>query len=98
MKDEYLLDIYEGSKSFVNGIYIKYTNASGIFDFEVHPCGWDFISFDYVNEYNENILNHAFELYEISNGIYEKHPFEDYTLKDILEVIGDKWSFELSDL
>ena len=60
---------------------------------EKHPCGWDFISFDDIEEYEE-ILEYKFEIYDISDNIYHDHDFEDKTLKEILTITKNQFNFE----
>lgn len=97
LSDEYLEEVYQASKSFHIGIYVNYKNAKGIKRDLIHPCGWDFISFLYIDEDDANdcIYNYLFRIEDISDGIYSSHPLEDLTLKEILEIVGENgWGFE----
>lgn len=81
---EYVNEIFSAAKEFFcNGIYILA---------DEHPCGWDFISFEYMETPDEKI-----ELSSISNGIYDYHSFHMETLFEILKSVGLKgWCFEIS--
>ena len=106
LSDEYLEEVYKASKFFHIGIYVNYKNAKGIKRDLIHPCGWDFISFENIEDtdcmskaeakdYDWSVYNYTFDSNDISNGVYDRHPFENYTLKEILEVFGENgWNFE----
>ena len=48
-----------------------------------------------AKDYDWSVYNYTFDSEDISRGIYDRHPFENYTLKEILEVVGENgWSFE----
>lgn len=83
--DELLVEIVKVAKeTFCNGLYVPC---------EKHPCGWDFISFDDIEEYEE-ILEYKFEISDITNNIYYDHDFEDKTLKEILTITEYQFNFE----
>jgi hypothetical protein len=85
INDEYALAVFESAKEhFGNGIYVKAKDQ--------HPCGWDFISFEYMDEYDDHI-----ELGDISNGVYDIHDYSYLNLLDVLKIVGMKgWCFELN--
>ena len=106
LSDKYLMEMYESSKFFGCGIYVTYEKAQGFRHNLVHPCCWDFISFENIEytdcmskaeakDYDWSVYNYTFDSNDISNGVYDRHPFENYTLKEILEVVGENgWNFE----
>lgn len=86
LTDELLIEIVSAANEvFCHGIYIPSE--------EGHPCGWDFISFDYIDGYEE-ILEYKFDITDISDGIYDVHEYENKTLKEILEATDCKFEFE----
>jgi hypothetical protein len=78
-------------KVFCNGIYVPSN---------YHPCGWDFISFDNIDELSQGKYdaNYIFNNYDICQGVYDEHEYEDCTLRDILEQTNGKMAFELSTI
>ncbi len=48
-----------------------------------HPCGWDLIDISYLEDIHELIENS-----EISNGVYDSHPYADKTLFEIITLVG----------
>lgn len=103
VSNEFLEEMFKVSTLFAGGIYIRYDKARSVNQEYIHPCGWDFLSFENVEEvqddnpedYDWSILNYVFEVEDFSNGIYQTHPLEGYTLKEILKIVGeDNWSFE----
>lgn len=85
LTDELLINIVEVAKeSFCDGIYVPC---------DEHPCGWDFISFDDIED-SEEVLEYEFTDINISNGIYAFHKFENKTLKEILTETECKFNFE----
>lgn len=58
-----------------------------------HPCGWDTLSFDEIEEYDE-ILEYKFDHHDISNGCYSNHEYEGKTLREILVETKNKFEFE----
>lgn len=85
MTDEQIIEIYKAAKEvFCNGIYVPVKDW--------HLCGWDFISFEYCDD---GILDWIFEDGDISNGIYSFHPYENMTLKQILNETNGKFAFEI---
>ena len=94
--NEFMKEMYESSKFFGDGIYIYYNRPCAMRE-EIHPCGWDFISFEHIDNDDKDycIYNYIFGLEDITNNIYSSHPFDGLTLKEILEKIGESnWSFE----
>lgn len=94
--NEFLKEVYESSKFFGEGIYVYY-HKTDIKSYEIHPCGWDFISFENIDNDEKDycVYNYMFGLEDITNGLYSCHPLEGLTLKEILEKIGEEnWSFE----
>lgn len=85
VNDEYAEEIFKAAKRhFCNGIYVKTENQ--------HPCGWDFISFEFMDDVDEEI-----GLCDISNYIYEEHDYSFMRLIDILKIVGMKgWCFEIN--
>jgi len=61
-----------------------------------HPCGWDFIDFDYIEDEND-VENHEFEEWEISNG-YGADAFTNKTLLEILKMVYGQVAFELNQI
>lgn len=85
--DENIKDIYDCTMTmFSHGIAVPSN---------VHPCGWDWLDFDYVGG-EEYIANHRFARFEISNGICEYHEYENLTLQDILEITKGRFLFEIN--
>ena len=90
--DEKVLQIYNSAiKYFCNGLYVKS---------DKHPCGWDYISFEDIDQDDEeyDVFNYIFSLADINDYIYDDHDFDGKTLKEILESIGDNWAFEISGI
>lgn len=88
-----LLDIIRAAKEcFCDGIYIPVKDQ--------HPCGWDFISFHYidVNDSDDEQLGYLFTLEDISGGIYDCHDYEDCTLDEILDKTKCKYAFEIESI
>ncbi len=85
---KYIEDIYNGAKDyFCDGIYVK-SNA--------HPCGWDFISFEYM-DCSSDAFDLPIGVEAISGGCYDFHDYEDMTLEDIITTVGiHGWCFEIS--
>ena len=106
LSDDFLEEMVKISTLFAGGIYINYDHTKSVESCHIHPCGWDFLSFENIEiddeksieeaqDYDYSVFNYVFETEDISNGIYEKHPLEGYTLKEILKIIGEKgWAFE----
>jgi hypothetical protein len=88
---KYARNVFEVAKEvFGGGIIVKS---------DVHPCGWDFISFEDYDNYDMIEENCGFVINDISNAIYDYHPFEGKTLLDILEEAGmNGWVFEESQI
>lgn len=85
--NEVLEEVYECAVNvFCKGIYVKS---------DKHPCGWDFITFEWVSE---DFLEYKFELCDISDGCYDDHDFEGLTLKEILIKADGKFSFEIQNI
>jgi len=83
-----LMEIIKCAKEiFCQGIYVPCNE---------HPCGWDFISFEYLDI--EDILTYQFEGYDISNGIYDSHPFIGLTLEEILKETNERFAFEIGQI
>ena len=85
--DKELIDIVD--KAYKEGIFIPCN---------IHPCGWDFVSF--VNLKNnlkkeEDILNYCFESKDISGGIYISHPFIGLTLNQVLSFANNEFKYEI---
>ena len=82
--DKTILDIFNCANEFYGcGIAVPITDG--------HPCGWEWLDFTNV----ENILEHQFEDYEISNGC----GVGEYTgliLKKILIQTDGKFAFEVN--
>lgn len=87
----------EVTKEFFNdGIWIKYDGININRNY-IHPCGYDFLSFDLIEIDDEDfdVEENTFSVCEFSNGIYDEHPLENKTLEEILDIIGENnWSFE----
>lgn len=85
--------MYEASKEFGDGIWVTY-NRSNINMSQIHPSGKDFISFDYVYDFEE-LESYKFDNSDISGGIYDSHPLKGKTLEEILNIVGKhNWDFE----
>ena len=78
--------VYNGAQSFAEGIYVPNDEPNG------HPCGWDFISFEYIDNENE-ALSYWFENSDISNG-YGSESFVGKTLLEILKMVHGQVAFE----
>lgn len=63
---------------------------------EHHISGYDFLDFNMIDSFDEeyNELNYVFDLNDISNGIYNNHPYENKTLNEILKITKCKFEFE----
>lgn len=88
LTDDILLEIIRVAKEvFCGGIYVPC---------DMHPCGWDFIDFNMIelDDEEEDPLEYQFELCDISSVIYDEHPYEDMTLREILEETDMKFEFE----
>lgn len=84
--DELLIDIVKCAKeAFGHVIYVPCDN---------HPCGWDSLDVDLLDE-DEEILEYKFEINDISDGIYDWHPLQGKTLREILTENGCKFEFEI---
>jgi hypothetical protein len=84
--DEQALEIFKTAKEvFCNGLYVKVKGA--------HPCEWDFISFEYCDD--DDIKDWLFWGDDISGGIYDNHPYNRMTLKEILQQAEGKYAFEI---
>lgn len=84
---------------FGNGIWIKYDGIAEINKYEIHPCGYDFLSFENIEMDDHrscwHIENYEFIVSDFSDDIYSRHPLEGCTLEQILDIIGEKnWNFE----
>jgi hypothetical protein len=88
INEDYAKCVFDNAKRyFCDGIYVK-TN-------DMHPCGWDFISFEYIDEFED--LMYPIGSERISNAIYDSHDYEDLNLLEILQKVGmDGWCFEIS--
>jgi len=77
---------------FCNGIYIP-TSDNG------HPCGWDFVSFEMIDNDDsaDEIFAHEFEDYEVSNG-FGSVEYIDKTLLEILKLCHGQVAFELNQI
>jgi hypothetical protein len=86
---EYVEDIFKAAREyFADGIYVKSDN---------HPCGWDFIDFQYCLECSSDVMDQPIGISEISGGNYGYHAFEDKTLFEIIKDVGmNGWCFEIS--
>ena len=80
VNETYVWDLLEVSKEeFGGNIYVKCNE---------HPCGWDSININYTEDIFDEI-----DITDISNGIYDSHPFADKTLFDVIVEVGIKgWS------
>lgn len=89
INDEYIKEIYEcAMKYFGNGIYVKSEDG--------HPCGWDFINFNMIDNDDEdyNMDNYTFECSNISDCCGSDE-FCGRTLKQVILLVGMKgWCFE----
>ena len=74
---------------FCQGIYVPCDS---------HPCGWDFIDFSDVTPSTVSVVTHEFDMMEISNGIYDGHPYEGMTLKQVLRETKGKYAFEIGSI
>lgn len=82
-KDEHIINVYNCAKEvYGHGIAIPSN---------YHPCGWDWIDFESV----EDILEHKFEGFDISNGCGNP-AYEGDTLKQILLKTEGKFAFEVN--
>lgn len=87
MDAELISQIYDAAVNiFCGGIYVRAA---------WHPCGWDFISFDNL-ESHEDIYNYHITLDDISNGVYDEHPYEEMTILEIIKEVGKDYCFEIS--
>lgn len=89
-------DIYNAAADdFCNGIYVPASKDNG------HPCGWDFISFEMIDNDNSanNIFTHVFDAstYEISNG-FGSIEYSDKTLLEILKICHGEVAFEKNQI
>lgn len=88
----FVMDVYNAAtKSFGDGIYVP---SDG------HPCGWDWIDFEFVDPFDageDNIFVYTFGGSDISNG-YGSEDFEDKTLLEILKVVHGQVAFELDQI
>jgi hypothetical protein len=95
--DEITLDlakyVYNGAKSFAEGIYVP--NHPEI-DSSGHPCNWDFIDFEDI-ENEDEIESYPFEDWQISNG-YGSEEFTNCTLLEILKKVHGQVAFELNQI
>lgn len=83
-KDENVLKVYDcAMEYFGHRIYVPCK--------EGHPCGWDFIEFEYIDR--DDILEYKFESNDISNGCGSDE-FEDKTLKEILIMVDGYFEME----
>lgn len=80
--------IYNGAKSFGEGIYVP-SNC--------HPCGWDFINFTYVFDSEDDVEDNVFYGSDISNG-YGNEEFSNCTLLEILKKVHGQVAFELNQI
>jgi hypothetical protein len=88
MNDNIATEIVKCAKEiFCNGIYVPCNE---------HPCGWDFISFE--NLEIEDAYDYIFDRYDISNCIYDDHPYAGLTLIDILEETKGRYAFEIGSI
>lgn len=86
LTNENLIEIVKcGKEVFCNGIFISCN---------YHPCGWDFLSFENIEEYIE-VLDYKFDDEDISDGVYDYHPLNGKTLKEILIKTELKFEFEI---
>ena len=81
INEDYVWEILNLSNEMFDGnLYVKCSE---------HPCGWDCIDVKSLEDICEFIYNG-----DISNGIYELHPYSDVTLFEIIKTVGmDGWSF-----
>lgn len=88
MNENQLIEIMECAKDiFCNGIYVPC---------DVHPCGWDFISFENIEDNN---IEYVFENEDISDGIYDgSHDYDGLNLEEVLEKTKGKFQFERSSI
>jgi hypothetical protein len=84
--EEFAKDVYNGAQSIADGIYVP-SNA--------HPCGWDFISFEDVNEWS--VAEEPILYYCISNG-YGSVDYDGHTLLEILKKVHGQVAFELNKI
>jgi len=88
VKSELLESIVSCAKEvFCGGIYVPCS---------IHPCGWDFINFENIGL--GEVMTREFELYDISGGIYDTHPFEYATLASVLVSTRGNYAFEISGI
>lgn len=81
INEDYVWKILNLSKEMFDGnLYVKCKE---------HPCGWDSIDIKDLEDVCDFIYNE-----NISNGIYELHPYSDATLFEIIQIVGmNGWSF-----
>lgn len=88
IKDELVLELIKVSKEIFGGCIFIYADH--------HHSGYDILSFDNIDEDIHDLekLEYKFELCDISEGIYDYHPYEGLTLKEILIKSDGRFSFE----
>jgi len=89
--NEILKALFVGAREFFcNGIYIATFN---------HECGYDFLSFEYLNSWTDlkdNVI--GYDGYELNDGKYYKADENDKYLIDVLKENGWKFEFERSSI
>lgn len=94
INNEFVKYIYDTAVDyFCNGIYIPTSKDDG------HPCEWDFISFEMVDndDIADGIFAHTFDAYEISNG-FGSIDYLDQTLLEILKICHGQVTFEKNQI
>jgi len=84
--EKFVKDVYNVAQSIADGIYVP-SNA--------HPCGWDFISFEDIDEWS--VAEEPISYYCISNG-YGSEDYGDCTLLEILKKVHGQVAFELNQI
>lgn len=89
IKDELVLELIKVSKEVFGGYIYIYADHH-------HHSGYDILNFENIDEdvYDLENLEYKFELCDISDGIYDFHPYEGLTLKEILVKANGRFSFE----
>lgn len=93
LTDEFIVEMVTTCRKYMsNGIYVPCDH---------HICGYDFISFEDIvldkddEDYEEyGPVNFKVESAHITDGIYDNHPYEDKTLKEILKLTNMKFELE----
>lgn len=88
IKDELVLEMIKVSKEVFGGMIFIYSDH--------HHSMYDLLSFENIDEdmTEDEKLEYKFKLCDISDGIYEYHPYEGLTLKEILIKSNGRFNFE----